>query len=107
MHQLHWLPVRQRIVYKILLLTFKALSDTAPAYITELVSHYKPPRSLRSASQYLLIEPSMNMSTYGSRSFSVSAPRLWNKLPLAIKNSETIGAFKTRLKTHLFKIAYQ
>ena len=31
--QLHWLPVRQRIGYKILLYTYKALNRLAPAYL--------------------------------------------------------------------------
>ena len=35
---LHWLPVAYRIVFKILLLTFKAIHKLAPTYISELVS---------------------------------------------------------------------
>ena len=35
--ELHWLPVRQRIVFKILLYTFKALHGVTPMYLTELL----------------------------------------------------------------------
>ena len=35
---LHWLPVKYRIVFKILLITFKAIHGLAPAYISELIS---------------------------------------------------------------------
>ena len=35
--KLHWLPVKQRIQYKILLLTFKCLHGMAPAYLKELL----------------------------------------------------------------------
>ena len=40
--ELHWLPVRQRIVFKILLYTFKALHGATPTYLTELISPYVP-----------------------------------------------------------------
>jgi hypothetical protein len=105
MFSLHWLPVRQRIVYKVLLLTFKALNNLAPTYITDLIKTYHPPRLLRSASKHLLQEVSAKTVTYG-RSFSVTAPRLWNQLPLVIRRSATITQFKTRIKTHLFKVSY-
>ena len=40
------------------------------------------------------------------RSFQYSAPRLYNKLPVEIKDSENINQFKKRLKTHLFGESY-
>ncbi|XP_063812994.1 uncharacterized protein LOC135050432, partial [Pseudophryne corroboree] len=46
---LHWLPVFYRIKYKILLLTYKAINQTAPTYISSLISKYLPTRPLRSA----------------------------------------------------------
>ena len=39
---LHWLPVKQRIDFKILLLTYKALNGLAPAYMRELLIPYSP-----------------------------------------------------------------
>ena len=54
---LHWLPVDQRIVFKILLLTYKAIYNLAPSYITQLLVHYNPPRSLRSAGKSLMEIP--------------------------------------------------
>ena len=35
--KLHWLPVRQRITYKIIMLTFKTYHKTAPQYIYDLI----------------------------------------------------------------------
>ena len=105
LQDLHWLPVKQRIIYKILLLTFKSLSGTAPIYISELITRHKP-RSLRIPSDNLLQERSSRMVNYGDRRFAVCAPRLWNSLPLQIRNSTTIRHFKSQLKTHLFKHAY-
>ena len=44
--QLHWLPVEQCIIYKIILMTFKALYELTPQYIMDLISHYVPARNL-------------------------------------------------------------
>ena len=52
---LHWLPIRFRIDFKILLFVFKALNGLAPAYIAELLQCYTPARALRSADQLLLV----------------------------------------------------
>src|SRR6188508_511548 len=51
---LHWLPVEQRINYKIALTTHKILQDKQPAYLAELVSLHKPAKGLRSSSQSLI-----------------------------------------------------
>jgi hypothetical protein len=104
--KLHWLPVEYRTAYKVLLYTYKALHGLAPQYICELVEAYKPTRSLRSASKSLLIVPTSRTSTYGSRSFRVSAPLLWNGLSEQLKQAPSLVSFKKQLKTCLFKQAY-
>ena len=43
--------------------------------------------------------------TLGDRAFSCAAPKIWNNLPLSIRNSQSIISFKTELKTHLFACA--
>ena len=85
--ELHWLPVRQRIIFKILLYTFKALHGAAPTYLTELISPYVPRRALRSADQLLLEQPTLKLKLTGLRAFSVCAPYLWNSVPFEIKSS--------------------
>lgn len=103
LRDLHWLPVKYRLVFKILLLTFRALNGSAPAYLTELVTPYQQSRSLRSGSQMLLAIPKTRLKTYGQRSFAHAAAFEWNALPLNVKMSNTVECFKTNLKTHLFK----
>ena len=71
---LHWLPVSERIKFKILLLTFKALRQQSPTYIQDLITPYLPSRSLRSSSTLSLNPVSFNLKTYGSRAISASAP---------------------------------
>ena len=104
--QLHWLPVRYPIVFKILLLVYKALNGTAPSYISELLKYYTSERKLRSSSQHLLATPKATLKTYGERAFAVAAPRLWNLIPLELTSSSSIDIFKRPLKIHLFKQAF-
>jgi len=106
LEELHWLPVEQRIQFKILLLCYKCLNGHGPAYLRELLIPYNPSRALRSSSAKLLVEPRTSSKTYGDRAFSVAGPRLWNGLPSSVKESASIDSFKKSLKTHLFRIAY-
>lgn len=106
LHDLHWLPVHSRVVFKVLLLTYKILNDMAPGYLSELVHSYVPSRSLRSSSKALLKIPSHKTESYGARAFSIIAPQLWNELPQNIRQAQSINHFKNSAKTHLFNIAY-
>ena len=101
--ELHWLPVEQRIVFKILLLTFKAVYNLGPNYICDLLQTYKPVRSLLPSSMNMLVIPRSRLKFYVQRAFSVCAPTLWNKLPEHIKCSSNLSTFKSSLKPHLYK----
>ena len=52
------------------------------------------------------VEVDMSLSTLGDRSFYMAAPKLWNDLPLFIRNISSVNAFKKALKTHLFQKAF-
>ena len=54
LHELHWLPVEFKILYKINLQSFKCLQQQGPAYFTDYILRYEPVRSLRSEAQGLL-----------------------------------------------------
>ena len=100
--QLHWMPVSYRIVFKHLLFVYKSLNGLCPQYLTNLLEHRKSARSLRSNSQDLLIQPTCKTRTCGDRAFSVCAPKIWNTVPLEIRQSSTVSLFKKKLKTFLF-----
>ena len=103
LRELHWLPVKERIDSKILLLTFKALNNMAPAYLKDTLRLQTSDRyKLRSEKSMALIVPKTKLTSRGDRAFCTAAPRLWNKLPTEIRRSKNVHAFKTRLKTHLF-----
>ncbi len=60
---LYWLPIKHRIDLKILLITYKALKGLASQYLSELLSHYSPPRPLRSQNSGHLIIPRISKTT--------------------------------------------
>ena len=88
--ELHWLPEEYRIIFKILLITFKILNGIAPNYLKDSLEPYVPRRTLRSMSKLRLVEPSYKLSTYNFRAFSVCAPRLWNDIPLEIRQFNSV-----------------
>ena len=106
LQDLHWLPVSKRIVFKILLLTYKSLFGEGPQYLKDSLTWYTPRRSLRSDDELLLVIPKTRLKSYGDRAFRAAAPRLWNNLPLSIRQSTSKDLFKKNLKTHLFKDTY-
>ena len=106
---LHWLPVRLRVDFKILLVTFKILHGFAPSYLKDLVSvlpasHYQ---LRRNKNGIFLERPRLRTKKrMGDRAFSIAAPFLWNSLPLPIREETSIDSFKRSVKTYLFKKAF-
>ncbi|KAF7651423.1 hypothetical protein LDENG_00111240, partial [Lucifuga dentata] len=103
---LHWLPVRFRIDFKILLITFKAHLGLAPSYITEMLTPYESVRSLRSSGGTLLAVPKWRLKSKGDRAFAIRAPQLWNDLPEEIRLADSVPSFKSLLKTHFYRLAF-
>jgi hypothetical protein len=105
---LHWLPIRQRVMYKIAVLAYQCANSAAPSYLCKLVSLRSVNRHLRNYCEISrdLEVPATLPGVYGSRSFSYAAPQIWNSLPIDLKMSPSIENFRAGLKTHLFKLAY-
>ncbi len=99
---LHWLPIEQRVSFKVACLAYKSLNGLAPSYLAQLLKRYTPARSLRSADKDLLVIPKIRTKKYGSQTFAYAASVNYNSLPLTVCQSPSIESFKTRLKTHLF-----
>ena len=89
LQKLHWLPIAQRIEYKVLTTTYKAMHGSGPEYIRELLVPYVQSRTLRSAKLASLLEPKYGLKSAGYRCFEVGAPR-WNKLPVEIRNAQSL-----------------
>ena len=78
---LHWLPVAQRIDYKIALTVFKVLTTNQPVYIRSLLHISVPLRNTRSAFNGILLDAPLCKTETVARAFSNYAPRIWNALP--------------------------
>ena len=105
LRSLHWLPDTARTEYETLMLAFKTLKGMVPPYLQSVIKHYNPCRVLRSANTGRLTEPSLK--TAGQRPtrprhFALLAPKQWNKLPVALRTTDSLPKFCHDLKTHLF-----
>ena len=106
LQDLHWLPVKQRVVFKVLLLVFKCKNGMAPVYLQQLIKPHQSARNLRSTGNHLLEVPFTRNTSYKERAFGVAGPRMWNDLPLELRTTTSPGAFKSKLKTFLFRQYY-
>ena len=71
LRSLHWLPVSDRIDYKVSSLAFSAINDSGPTYLSELLHLYTPSRELRSSSDTRQLRiPHTRTKTNGQRTFS-------------------------------------
>lgn len=102
---LHWLPVRQRIDYKLAVIAYRTRQTRVPAYLASLIDDYRPTRTLRSSDQLLLNQPSVKLAL-SARAFSVNAPAVWNSLPFECRSAQSFTTFKRLLKTKLYDTAY-
>ena len=98
---LHWLPVHYRHIFKILLLIYKALNGQEPSYIKDLLKYRNLGHVLRSSNKHLLDEPVTKLKTYGDRAYSITASKLWNKLPLVSLDIRLLLSVTVLLKTKL------
>jgi hypothetical protein len=98
---LHWLPIHQRIIYKISVITYKILLSKSPAYLFELLEVRTSKQNTRSLDSCQLTRH-QHKTSLGSKSFCMTAPRIWNGLSMDTRNSTSIETFKKRLKHELF-----
>ena len=106
---LHWLPIKQRIDFKIGVLSFKAINELSPQYLLEMftpVAANPALRRNRSADRGDHIIQTVKNMSYGRRSFARAGPSFWNSLPVDLRRSSSLTEFKSKLKTHLFRGAY-
>ncbi|XP_072051727.1 uncharacterized protein [Amphiura filiformis] len=102
---LHWLPIRERIKFKICMYVFKCLQGNAPVYLTNFLTHKLKPATgpmTRSSSDTTLLTAHVGKNRIGDKSFYVSAPTLWNSLPRTIREACTLPSFKKVLKSHFY-----
>ena len=105
LQQLHWLPIKHHIDFKIANITFRTLHSSQPAYLLSSLHACHSTRSLRLSTTNLLSAPFVRTS-FGARSFSVAAPKIWNSVPLSLRTCTSPDTFRRHLKTHYCQQAF-
>ena len=82
---LHWLPIKYRIDFKLMLIVHKCLKGESPTYLSDLIQYNYRRGGLRNNTDARkLLVPYVKNKTFASRAFSVYAPRMWNNLPITV-----------------------
>ena len=106
LEKLHWLPISERIKYKVACMCFSAINGSGPAYLSELLHVYTLSHTLCSSSSdtCMLEIQQYKRKTHGFCTFSCFGPHIWNSLPqdLRVGHCSTLSSFKAKLKTFLF-----
>ena len=106
LEKLHWLPISERIKYKVACMCFNAINGSGPAYLSELLHVYTLSRTLRSSSDNRMLKiQQYKRKCHGFRAFSCFGPHIWNSLPQDLRHCSTLSSFKAKLKTFLFSPA--
>ena len=100
---LHWLPIKARIDYKVALLCFKCLNNNAPAYNKRSDCSIHTSSHVKIKHFNLLSTPRVSSKKYGERPFTFSGPQIWNSLPENISSEKALEKLKKSLKTYLFR----
>ena len=96
MKEMHWLPVKSRIIFKYLVTVFKCINTLAPVTLAGKISLECPINMILRTDQF------RPKSAFGRRAFSYLAPRYWNGLPRKFRTITSLDLFKSSLKTYLF-----
>src|SRR5688572_20570679 len=102
---LHWLPVQQRIRFKLGLIVYKTVNSGQPQYLKSVLIPQTYHYSMRSSDCLCLVIPK-SRTVLGGRAFSVAGPTFWNSLPVSVRCAQSLVSFHPRLKTYFFQIAY-
>ena len=99
MRDLHLLPFKARIQFKLLVITFKTIHLLAPKYLCDLPTFRSSSYNLRSSGSILLFMPAVRSKvTLGDRTFMAAAATLWNSLPKELRAITKVNSFKAHLK---------
>jgi hypothetical protein len=102
LRSLRILPIEKRLLLRTACFIFKVLITSLPATLAKHLLVLVPSRQLRSAQRgLLLVEPRVSSAT-GGKAFRYFAPRLWNQLPIAVRECKTANSFKYSLFVTLY-----
>jgi len=107
LRDLHWLPVKHRVTFKVATLMHQALYRRCPAYLVDLVVFSSTDSHRQLCSTTIRAAAIQRTWTqFGRRAFSVCGPDLWNSLPPSVRTVDSNSSFRCALKTHIFQLAF-
>ena len=101
---LHWIPIKKRTQYKMMLLVFNALHKQGPSYISDYLHWYTPSRPLRSMCSPSLTPARSRSVVIQRRILNGGCSQLWNSLPPGLRSTNSFISFKRQLKTYIFNL---
>ena len=106
--QLHWLPVKARVSFKLASLVYNIRQSNTPKYLASYLVGHQAARYLRhcTVEATSLLKVATTKLKTSSKAFSHAAPKLWTSLPLSVTDCVTVGSFRKNLKTYLYNTAY-
>ena len=107
LREFHWLPLRQRIAFKLMLYVYKAMNNLAPSYLSAITqlqnigsAEHRPRLCSSTDRTRLVVQRSYKKAV--DMTFTSTTARLWNELPFSFREAPSLSVFKRKLKTHLF-----
>ena len=101
--QLHWLPIKARISFKVLSIIHKAIHDShCPDYMKSFIIFNGNTRTLRSTADVFKLLPQIPKLSVLQKSFIVEGFKSWNMLPISVRSIPCTIRLKKCLKTHIF-----
>src|SRR5690349_12226611 len=110
---LHWLKVKERIVYKTVSLTYESIITPGQSYMSHLIE-MKQPATTRSCTLITLERPNIpSRCKLSNHWFQHSAPQIWNSLPSSFRTPFSLNQpllsceqFHRQLKIYLFDLSF-
>jgi len=106
--QLHWLPVKSRIMFKIATIMHNIFHHRSPPYLKDLVtfcvndSQHRQLQSSSTGSDVVC----RTRTQFGRRAFLVCGPDVWNSLPATIRLIDKHAAFRRAIKISLGRLLW-
>ena len=99
---LGWLTIKEHLVYRDALLTFKSINNIAPSYLCDKFEERNRIHDRDTRRKGDLDIPKCKTSS-GQRSFKYRGTKIWNDLNADLKSTSKLNCFKTKPKTSLIE----
>ena len=98
--KINWLPVEDRVFQCISAYAFKFFIKKCPAYVNDL---FLPINStiITRQNDMGLYQP-YRRTEVGKNTLSYMGPRIWNKLPMQVRQCKVLNTFKHKVKDYFF-----